>query len=130
MFLKVIPRTDFTTSFGDVAVDQFCQAVDTQIPGKIQRCEQDFLNVYATFAAALTPAEEATLAIIVANHTATGRLTVGPVSSLPTGLFEGEDGYATDGRKVGEGVGSGTGVPIYWSSGFWRVFSTDAQVQA
>jgi len=51
------------------------------------------------------------------------------VASLPSGL-EGDQSYATNGRKVGEGVGSGTGVPVYFSNGQWRVFSTDAQVQA
>lgn len=38
--------------------------------------------------------------------------------------------YATNGRKVGEGAGSGSGVPVYYSSGSWRVFSTDAAVLA
>lgn len=51
------------------------------------------------------------------------------VASLPTGT-EGDESYATNGRKVGEGVGAGTGVPIYFSTGQWRVYSTDAQVQA
>jgi hypothetical protein len=54
------------------------------------------------------------------------------VSTLPTGgiVSEGVQAYATNGRKVGEGAGSGTGVPVYFSNGQWRVYSTDAQVQA
>lgn len=44
--------------------------------------------------------------------------------------FEGQMAYALDGRKVGEGAGTGTGVPCYFSNGLWRVFSTDAQVLA
>lgn len=36
--------------------------------------------------------------------------------------------YVTNGRKVGQGAGTGTGVPVYFSSGQWRVFSTDAAV--
>lgn len=62
---------------------------------------------------------------------AAGTLSAGKstVAALPTGA-EGQMLYATDGRKVGEGAGSGTGVPVYFSSGQWRVFSTDAAVTA
>lgn len=52
------------------------------------------------------------------------------VSGLPSGASEGMVAYATNGRKVGQGVGAGTGVPVYFSAGEWRVFSTDAQVAA
>lgn len=51
------------------------------------------------------------------------------VASLPAGA-EGNFAYATNGRKVGEGAGLGTGVPVYFSSSQWRVYSTDAQVLA
>lgn len=51
------------------------------------------------------------------------------VATLPAGV-EGNILYATNGRKVGEGVGAGTGVPVYFSNGSWRVFSTDAAVAA
>lgn len=52
-----------------------------------------------------------------------------PVASLPPAQ-EGCIAYATNGRKIGEGVGAGTGVPVYYSRGVWRVYSTDAQVLA
>lgn len=52
------------------------------------------------------------------------------VANWGTSGLEGQIGYATNGRKSGEGMGSGTGVPIYFSNGLWRVYSTDAQVQA
>ena len=52
------------------------------------------------------------------------------VASLPASPQEGYIAYATNGRKVGEGAGSGTGVPVYFSNGAWRVFSTDQQVAA
>jgi len=42
----------------------------------------------------------------------------------------GQIAYATNGRKVGETAGNGSGVPVYWSNGAWRVFSTDAAVTA
>ena len=50
------------------------------------------------------------------------------VANLPMATYEGSTMFATDGRKVGEGAGSGTGVPVYFSQGVWRVFSTDAAV--
>lgn len=50
------------------------------------------------------------------------------VAVLGTSGVEGQLSYATDGRKVGEGSGSGTGVPVYFSNGAWRVYSTDAPV--
>ena len=52
------------------------------------------------------------------------------VASLATSGIEGQLSYATNGRKVGEGSGSGTGVPVYFSNGAWRVYSTDATVLA
>jgi hypothetical protein len=54
------------------------------------------------------------------------------VAALPTakGLVESQTAFATNGRKVGEGAGAGTGVPVYWSNGAWRVYSTDQPVAA
>jgi hypothetical protein len=60
---------------------------------------------------------------------AAGFLPAYTVAGLPTGS-EGMIAFATDGRKTGEGAGSGTGVPCYWSGGSWRVYSTDAAVSA
>lgn len=50
------------------------------------------------------------------------------VAKLPHGT-EGQISFASNGRKVGEGPGTGTGVRVYFSGGIWRVYSTDAQVQ-
>jgi hypothetical protein len=53
------------------------------------------------------------------------------VAALPSrNVLPGQTAYATNGRKVGEGAGSGTGVPVYYSNGAWRVYSTDAVVTA
>jgi hypothetical protein len=54
------------------------------------------------------------------------------VANLPTNPAPtaGTFAYASNGRKVGELSGAGTGVPVYYSNGVWRVFSTDAAVQA
>lgn len=51
------------------------------------------------------------------------------VAGLPSGA-EGDMAFATNGRKVGEGAASGTGVPVYFSNGSWRVYSTDLAVAA
>jgi hypothetical protein len=50
------------------------------------------------------------------------------VANLPTDASEGTIAFATNGRKVGQGAGAGTGVPVYFSAGAWRVFSTDSPV--
>lgn len=45
------------------------------------------------------------------------------VASLPTsGITAGCTAYATNGRKSGEGVGSGTGVPVWHDGTNWRTF--------
>jgi hypothetical protein len=52
------------------------------------------------------------------------------VVNLPPSPSAGQTAYATNGRKIGEGAGGGTGVPVYYSNGAWRVYSTDAPVAA
>jgi hypothetical protein len=52
------------------------------------------------------------------------------VAVLGSSGVEGQIAYATNGRKVGEGSGAGTGVPVYFSNGAWRVYSTDDAVQS
>ena len=51
-------------------------------------------------------------------------------STAATGMVGGAVAYATDGLKVGETTGNGTGVPVYYSNGHWRVYSTDLTVAA
>ena len=51
------------------------------------------------------------------------------VAGLPAGV----DGlgllaYASDGLKVGELTGAGTGTMVYYSGGYWRTFSSDQPV--
>lgn len=60
---------------------------------------------------------------------ANGKLKQHTVAGLPSGA-EGDVAFATNGRKVGEGAASGTGVPVYFSNGSWRVYSTDLAVAA
>lgn len=111
-------------------MDQFCQQILDSTGLKVLSCYQDFVNAYLGFASPLSPADQATVLALAAAHTAVGRITVGTVAALADGLFENEDGFATNGRKVGEGPGAGTGVPIYWSTGSWRVLSDDTPVSS
>lgn len=59
-----------------------------------------------------------------------GNLGSFTVATLPNNPIVSQQAYATNGRKVGEGPGGGTGVPVYFSNGAWRVYSTDAVVAA
>ena len=52
--------------------------------------------------------------------------TVATLGTAPEGSIR----YATNGCKVGEAPGAGTGVPVYYSNGQWRTFSNDATVTA
>jgi len=61
---------------------------------------------------------------------ATGGNFVGAfsVAGLPASPAAGTTAYASNGRKLGEGSGSGTGVPVYFQGGSWRTFSSDQPV--
>lgn len=54
------------------------------------------------------------------------------VAGLPSSPAprSGSIAYASDGRKVGEGAGAGTGVTAYFSGGNWRRPSDDTIVAA
>jgi hypothetical protein len=52
------------------------------------------------------------------------------VALLPAGATEGDWAYAVDGRKPGEGAGSGTGVPCFWSGAAWISACSGAAVTA
>ncbi|MDH0871790.1 hypothetical protein [Agrobacterium pusense] len=59
------------------------------------------------------------------------RLLSYTVAALPTtGISAGATAYASNGRKVSEGAGAGTGVMVYYSTGQWRRFSDDSVVAA
>lgn len=56
---------------------------------------------------------------------------ISTVSLLPTGgLADGDWAYALNGCKTGEGVGSGTGVPVFFSRGRWVAVDSGATVVA
>jgi hypothetical protein len=59
-----------------------------------------------------------------------GSLPSYTVANLPASPSTGAIAYATNGRKVGEGAGTGTGVPCYYSNSAWRRYSDDTVVAA
>lgn len=69
-----------------------------------------------------------TLEVAEFVNAAGGFLTVTFVN-LPAPGQSGRMFFVSDGRKVGEGVGAGTGVPVYDDGGAsWRRFSDDTAV--
>jgi hypothetical protein len=58
----------------------------------------------------------------LASITAGGTPDIGSytVADLPVSAVVGTRAYASNGRKIGEGAGDGTGVPVYYSDGTWR----------
>jgi hypothetical protein len=78
---------------------------------------------------ALSAAASATASAASAAAFVAGAGISTTVSLLPAGT-EGLRAFATNGRKISEGPGSGSGVPVYYSAGFWRATSTDAPVLA
>lgn len=50
------------------------------------------------------------------------------VANLPTSANTGDWAYALDGRKPGEGVAAGTGVPCFWSNSTWIAATSGAAV--
>jgi hypothetical protein len=52
------------------------------------------------------------------------------VATLPASGASGQFAFATNGRKPGEGVGSGTGVPVFFNShtGTWFSYCSGAVV--
>lgn len=63
----------------------------------------------------------------------TNHILEGLLASLPTsGVRNGAQAFATDGRKDGEGAGSGTGIPVWYdlTSTTWRTYTTGAAAVA
>lgn len=56
------------------------------------------------------------------------------VAALPSGnpaaFKAGTAAFATNGRKSGEGVGAGTGCPVWWDGAAWRTFYDNSVVVA
>ena len=52
------------------------------------------------------------------------------VANLPTGATAGDLAFASNGRKNGEGGGSGTGVLVFYDGTAWRAVDTGATVAA
>ncbi len=111
----------------------WAQAVQTALGGKSDKVD-------AAYQAAVSAAPGT--AEVVAGAGLQGGGQVGPnvglslyaavtgVATLPTSANAGDWAYATDGRKVGESSGAGTGVPVWWSNGHWYAVDSGAVVAA
>ena len=131
----------FSSSGGDIFTDSLDNAV-AAVPSLdpiydysvyIEDVNPALSRVEFCFSTALSPAQQAALALVVASYNGapgfTGQAGSYLVANLPVrGFSVGDTLWAIDGRKVGEGPGSGTGVPVYWSGSDWLVFSTDSIV--
>ncbi len=60
------------------------------------------------------------------------RLPSYTIATLPnaTGVGDATMAFATNGRKVGQGVGAGTGIPVYADGGVWYRFGDDTVAAA
>jgi hypothetical protein len=52
------------------------------------------------------------------------------VANLGSASPAGRQKYATNGRKVGEGAGAGTGIPVYSDGTAWRRYGDDTTAAA
>lgn len=106
-----------------------------------------YLNAAGTLATSTSgwpSSQHVPLATVVASSTeitaindARPAVSMGPanpryaVASLPTtGIATGTTAFATDGRKVGEGGGAGTGTLAYYDGTAWRRVGDDTTVAA
>jgi hypothetical protein len=60
----------------------------------------------------------------------TGSVEAQTVTNLPAAGQAGRVRFATDGRKIGEGAGAGTGVIVYDDGTAWRRTADDTTVVA
>ncbi len=120
-------------SFLSRAWQTWAQAVQTALGGRTDK-------VAAAYDTAMAAA--AATAEVVAGAGLQGGGQVGPnvgislyaavtaVATLPTAANAGDWAYATNGRKIGESAGAGTGVPVWWSNGAWYAVDSGAVVAA
>ena len=142
MFTLTVPLSSFVLSGGSVFTDSLDNAV-VAIPSLdpiydsstlIEELDPADSRVEFRFNVALTGPQQSALNALIVSYDGQPGFTGFPgnyqVANLPLRGFNLADSvWALDGRKVGEGPGSGTGVPVYWSGNDWRVFSTDTPVQ-
>lgn len=91
---------------------------DNAITAIVMNCDSLGVNVESTTGAG---------SVQLADALRVGRFTV---ATLPAAGFAGRIAFATNGRKNGEGAGSGTGVQVYDDGTAWRRVSDDSTVAA
>jgi len=110
-----------------IAAAQLCLALVTAAKDNVLAA-QAAINADTT--TAINAAASALASAAAAAASAGGGGISRTVALLPPSPGEGIPAWATNGRKIGEGVGVGTGVAVRYSAGFWRNVSNDAPVQA
>ena len=100
--------------------------------------DEDKVDAAHTLAAAAVPQTTEVQAVaglsgggaLSSNLGVTLYTVVTSVATLPASANEGDNAYAVDGRKPGEGSGAGTGCPVVWSNSAWNSFFSGAAVTA
>lgn len=119
----------------DIKVGQ-THAANTGNPHNVTKAQAGLGNADNTADAAkpVSTAQQVALDLKApaASPVFTGPVSLGvfTVAGLPAAPPAGALAYASNGRKTGEGVGAGTGLPVYYSAAAWRVFGADAVVTA
>ena len=126
--VKVLRGSDASIqqTFGQVAGATHYPYTEASVGGgAVYGASGGALTLRTTFGDAVLASTGFTMPVPVVHKA----YTVAQLNAL-MGIPEGALAYASNGRKIGEGVGAGTGVPVYRSTGVWRVNSTDAAVAA
>jgi hypothetical protein len=127
-----VPLTD-AQGFVQPAWQPFVQALYDKTGGQADKVDAAYQA-----AASAAPASSEVVAgaglqgggAIGGNTGVTLYVAVTAVAMLPTSAAEGDWAYALNGRKIGEGSGSGTGLPVWWSNGAWYAVDSGAAVTA
>jgi len=142
MILVKYPLSAFVNANGQIFLD----SLDNDVAGDVSLGPDYLYAVYVEandpaesfvefyFSTAINGSQQSDLDDAVASYGGQPGYTGSPgqylVANLPMRACNpGDSLWAIDGRKVGEGPGNGTGVPVYWSATEWLVFSTDTPVQ-
>jgi len=136
------PLSAFTSANGQIFLDSLDNAIvavpsldnEYLFSSLSEAVDQADSSVSFYFSVALNGTQQTDLDAVVSSYTGQPGYTNAPgqymVADLPQrGCCFADVLWAIDGRKIGEGPASGTGVPVYWSGSAWLVFSTDTPVQ-
>ncbi|MEO8927304.1 MAG: hypothetical protein ABI306_09085 [Caulobacteraceae bacterium] len=139
MTAQRIPEPDFTERF--VGEDRYlARWARNFLTGLYNRVGQDVDKVDDAHTMAANAVPQPTQVVAGGGLQIGGAMTgnvavalyaaITAVALLPTNVNQGDWAFAQDGRKNGEGAGSGTGVPCFWDGHAWKAVDTGATVSA